>query len=104
MRAQKYGSQTNSKTWARWQSTASAFHGMGVLLKKGLIDIELMEELLVNQVLVAWYRMGPIVEGFEKWTSSRSAPVSNKYPVYSGFKYLNNELIKRDSTLKLHNR
>ena len=96
---EKYGSQTNPKTWARWQSIASTFHGIGVLLKKGLIDIDLVDELIVNQVLVAWFRMGPIVEGFQEWVSTRPAPRSSKYETYSGFKYLYEELIARDPAL-----
>ena len=98
---EKYGSQTNPSTWARWQSTASEFHGMGVLLKKGLIDIELVEELLVNQVFVAWFRMEPIVEGFKGWINTRPAPMSSKYETYSGFKYLYEELAKRDPALSV---
>jgi hypothetical protein len=45
---QKYGSDTNREAWNKWQSVARAFHGMGVLLRRGLVDIDLVEELLAN--------------------------------------------------------
>ena len=39
----KYGSETNPENWAVWLSVAGFFNGVGVLLKKGLIDFALVE-------------------------------------------------------------
>lgn len=98
---EKYGTHVNREAWSNWQSVARAFHGMGVLLKRGLVDIDLVEELLVNIVLISWNKMGPILLGFREYTRSSDSPFgglgsSKRYPQMSGFEYLYNELKKRD--------
>jgi hypothetical protein len=97
----KYGSETNREAWNKWQSVARLFNGVGVLLKKGLVDIDLVEELLVNIVLISWVKMGPVVYGFREYTRLRGKRLnfharSDKYPQLSGFEYLYNELRKRN--------
>ncbi len=96
----KYGSSVNREAWSSWQSVAAYFHGIGVLLKQGLIDINLLDELLVNIVLISWLRMGPIVKGFREYTTGSNAIFegrgsSKRHPHISGFEYLYNELRKR---------
>ena len=94
----KYGSDTNREAWNKWQSVARAFHGMGVLLRRGLVDIDLVEELLANIVFISWVKMGPIVLGFRERTKHQHGGRGNstKYEQMSGFEYLYNELNKRD--------
>jgi hypothetical protein len=94
----KYGSDTNRVAWNKWQSVARVFHGIGVLLRRGMVDIELVEELLANIVFISWYKMGPIVIGFRERAKNMHGGKGNstKYDQLSGFEYLYNELNKRD--------
>lgn len=53
----KYGEETNPDAWTTWMSVAAFFNGVGVLLKRNLIDIILVEDLLSNVVFGSWSRM-----------------------------------------------
>jgi hypothetical protein len=63
-----------------------------------MVDIDLVEELLANIVFYSWYKMSPIVLGFRELTKHQNEGKgkSTKYEQLSGFKYLYNELNKRD--------
>ncbi len=100
---EKYGAINNPEAWANWQSYAAFFHGIGVLLRKDLIDIDLVEELLVNVVIISWRRMSPILRGwYENIARVRfgEGTTSSKYIPLSGFEFLSNEMMKRDPSLK----
>ena len=102
----KYGQQNNPEAWARWQTVVSYFQGIGVLLRQGMLDIKVIEELFAPTVFIAWVRMGPIVKGFKELskTDSHRAQYNDlegeglpkKWDPWSGFEYLFNELKKRD--------
>lgn len=95
----KYGSINNTVAWANWGSVAAFFNGVGVLLKKELIDIDLVEELLSNIAFVLWVRMEPILKGWRETVVRRrfgEQASSKKYETFSGFDYLVNELKKRE--------
>ena len=51
---EKYGGPNNRDTWSKWQSVARLFNGMGVLVKRNLVDIELVEELL-SVIIICYY-------------------------------------------------
>jgi hypothetical protein len=95
----KYGSESNREAWSKWQSVARLFNGIGVLLKKNMIDIELVEELMAVIIIVSWSYMGPILYGFREWTIRRDNVQINrdKIQALSGFEYLSKEIIKRNS-------
>ena len=96
----RFGPRTNPDVWADWQSVASYFNGIGVLLKKGLIDVSLVEELLVHSVTIAWARMGPII--VESRTDVENFSYSGSHTdigFYHGFEYLYNELLRRNPLL-----
>ena len=90
---EKYGIDTNPEAWVKWVSVVSYFHGIGVLLRQELIDIDLVEELLVNIILISWVRMGPIVKGFRENVARTR---SSRYDPYSGFEYLYSEIKRRE--------
>jgi hypothetical protein len=93
----KYGPFANPDAWSNWQSVAGFFNGLGVLLKKGLIDVDMLEELFSSVTFASWIVMEPIVIGFRKWSvSGNEEKASKKYLQYSGFEYLYNELKKRE--------
>ncbi len=100
----KYGAHVNREAWSQWHSVASYFHGIGVLLKEGFIDVNLLDQLLVNIVKGSWHQMGPIVIGFRDYTKGGKGRFvrligshSDRHPMFSGFEYLYNELQKRDT-------
>lgn len=98
---QKYGMETNRDAWNKWQSVARVFHGIGVLVKRDMVDIDLVEELMGTMIAVSWYRMGPVVLGFRANRVSMAGDDdwwSNKYQSLYGFEYLHNELKKRSQT------
>ena len=94
---QKYGAEVNRSAWSSFQSVARVFHGVGVLLKRRMVDIELVEELLGNIILISWIKMGPIILGFREMTLTRHDGLGRvrNFPPLSGFDYINNELKKR---------
>ena len=91
----------NREAWSNWQSVGAYFHGIGVLLQEGLIDINLLDQLLVNLVFISWLKMGPIVMGFREYTSRSDSRFggrgsSERHLHLSGFEYIYNELRKRE--------
>ena len=67
------------------------FEGIGVLLRRGLIDIELVEDLFSGPIKSTWEKMKPLIEGYRK----------TMYPqAYEWFEYLHNEMQKREQKLK----
>ena len=48
---------------------ACFFEGIGVLVQRGLIDIELVEDLLANRVIWFWELWRPICMGARQATS-----------------------------------
>ena len=103
----KYGQENNPEAWTKWQSVASFYHGMGILVKKGLVEPSLLDELVSPNVFMAWVVMGPVLIGFQeraeagdlrsRWSdSSREGSLSKLYKPWSGFEYLNDMLKKRE--------
>jgi len=93
---EKYGSETNAEAWTRWMSVGAYFNGIGVLHKRGLLDIALVEELLANAVFISWIRMEPIIKGWRERDRRFEGGRSDKYDFFHGFEYLYNELKKRE--------
>ena len=96
----KYGGETNREAWNKWQSVGRLFNGIGVLVKRGMVDIELVEELMAVIIFVSWAQMGPILYGFRDWTKNRARTIyADAYQPMSGFEYLYNELEKRKNAI-----
>ena len=67
------------------------FEGIGVLLRRGLIGIELVDDLFSGPIKSTWEKMKPLIEGYRK----------TMYPqAYEWFEYLYNEMQKREQKLK----
>jgi hypothetical protein len=92
----KYGGETNPEFWAEWFSVAAYFNGIGVLVKRGLVDINLVEGLLSNIIWRSWTNMGGTILG---WRKVIAPSRDRKYDLLHGFEYLYNELVKRDPNL-----
>lgn len=57
----KYGSDNNPKAYAQRLSIWNAFNNYGVLLKKGLIDPEMIYDAVGAIVIMSWEKWKPIV-------------------------------------------
>jgi hypothetical protein len=86
-----YGPETNVKAFNKWDSMGTYFKGVGVLLKRKLIDLDLVDELMGTSIRLYWEKSGPIMKHFREhfWPHA-----------YEWFEYLYNELQKREQTLQ----
>jgi len=64
------------------------FDGVGVLLRRKLVDIGLVDELFHAEVTLLWEKIKPLAEGRRKEL--------NQPTIYKHFEYLYNELKKRE--------
>jgi len=69
-----------------WFSVASFYEGIGVLLKRKLIDISLIDDLIGPSARMEWEKIGP----FEIESRKRL----NQPRAWDDFEYLYNELMK----------
>ena len=92
---EKYGEKNNPEAWNTFLTVGTFYNGLGVLLMKDLISIELIEELLSNAVFGAWNSMGDIVLDYR----GRQPRHIASRDIFHGFEYLYNELAKRGTIL-----
>jgi len=64
------------------------FEGLGVFVKKGLIDIELVEDLFSQRIIWLW-------ENLQKPTIMDTRKGTDDPTQYNSFEYLYNEMKKR---------
>lgn len=82
---EKYGPVKNPEAFASWTSVAAFFQGLGVLVRKGLIDIGLVHDFLGSVITETWEAMSPA------FLESRNI---NKIILWPDFEYLYNEIKK----------
>ena len=78
--------------WAEVVAICTFFEGIGLLLKRKLVDIQLVDDLFTTPVKVSWGKMKPIVYDSRKHWNSPAA--------YEWFEYLYNEMKKREQRTK----
>lgn len=88
----KYGQRTNPEAYVSLTSILWYFEGVGVLLKKGLIDINLADALYSDRYVRFWEKFNPILQGI------RDDYENPQY--YQNGEYLHKELKRH---LKLEN-
>jgi len=67
------------------------FEGIGVLLHRNLVSIDLVDDLFSGPIKSTWEKMKPLVEGYRR----------TMYPqAYEWFEYLYGEMQKREQKLK----
>jgi hypothetical protein len=59
----KYGPETNVRAWAKIQSLAQYFEGIGVFVDEGSIDISRVSRLFGNQVISVWEKLKNVITG-----------------------------------------
>ena len=57
----KYGAETNIEEYSRLASAGNYFKGIGVLLRRGLIDKMFIYDLLSSPLKLYWERLGPVI-------------------------------------------
>ena len=83
---QKYNREANYDLLLSWFSVGTFFEGVGVLLKRNLIDISIIDDLLATSIRMAWEKIGPIeIESRKRFGHPRA---------FDDFEYLYNELMK----------
>ena len=58
----KYGPDADPEAWANFNSVGYFFDGIGVLVHKKLIDIQLVDDLMSSAVIWLWEKTGPIIK------------------------------------------
>jgi hypothetical protein len=58
---EKYGRLTNPVAQAKSSSIGLFFEGMGILLKRGLLDIDIVGELMSSPIRIYWAKIRPII-------------------------------------------
>jgi len=74
-----------------WQ-VGKFFDGVGVLLRRKLVDLGLVDELSHTEATIVWEKVKPLIEGRRKEL--------NQPTTYQSFEYLYNELKKREQKLQ----
>jgi len=81
---EKYGPKTNPEANDSMGSTIYFFEGIGVLMKKGLIDTEFVDDLMSGVIVSLWDKFGPmIIEQRERYNWPTAA---------EWFEYLYNQI------------
>jgi len=73
---------------------ASAFEGLGALVHRKFLDIDLVRELLSESIKMSWEKVKPMVEDARKQRTQRK--FGEYISIYRSWEYLYNELQKRD--------
>jgi len=81
----------NYEKWYEWSDfivVAGFFEGIGILLRRNLIDVGLVDDLFSYSIETIWERIKEVVEGVRK---HHNAP-----QIWEWFEYLYSEMKKRE--------
>jgi len=70
------------------------FEGIGLLVKRKLINVDLVDDLFTSPISQTWRKMAPVVKGTRGMLGFPSTP-----PAGAWFEYLYNEMNKREHQL-----
>ena len=88
----QYGPRVDQEAFATWASIAAFYQGIGVLVQRGMIDIELVNDLLGQAVVISWEKMSPEIIESRKVGTGKFSPI-----LWKEFEFLYNEICKRRS-------
>lgn len=90
--AKNYGEYVRKHGLSGLVHVGSFFDGIGILLHRQLIDIDLAGELFSESIMMVWDRIEPIMEGAREQLNQ---------PKWGGwFEYLYKQMRKRNQTLQ----
>jgi len=81
---QKYGPETNPDAFALFDSTCSQLEAMGVLVRHGLINPEILKDMISGHVTGMWEKYEPIIQAFREHYNFPQA--------FGQFEYLYNQI------------
>ena len=58
----KYSPEMDIEAAAQYGSVAAYFEGIGVLVYKNLIDVDIVADLMSRNIMIFWEKMGPIIK------------------------------------------
>ena len=62
----KYGAVNNPAFFAIWMKLMITYEMYGVLLKRGFLDVEIIDDIMSGAVLMMWDFYGPVILGFRE--------------------------------------
>jgi hypothetical protein len=77
---QKYSPTVDREAYASWARVGRFFDGVGVLVRRGLIDVDLVIDELRELILFSWDKMKP-------WVYEMRVEMKNPY-TWENFEYL----------------
>jgi hypothetical protein len=83
----KYSPEMDIEAAAQYGSVAAYFEGIGVLVYKRLIDVDIVADLMSRNITIFWEKMGPIIK-------ERRKRYESEY-VWEWNEWLYNEVKKR---------
>jgi len=75
---EKYGPENNPEATVSYIQLDTFFEGLGILVKRGLIDPLLVEDLMAGDVMAYWEKMEPIANTIRE----RYSPFFSEYVEY----------------------
>ncbi len=83
----KYGPKTNIAAYSSWIRVGRFFDGAGILVKKNLIDINLIIDMMREVIVYSWDKMEP-------WVIEERKMLGHPQ-LWENFEYLASEVRKR---------
>jgi hypothetical protein len=90
--AKDYHDYRNKYGSVEFKAVGQFFEGIGILLKRKLIDIDLVDDMFTSPIKWSWEKMKDITLEARK--------VRNQPEIFEWFEYLYNELKKRKQKLQ----
>jgi hypothetical protein len=84
----KYGATSEKPVYTSVNMVAAFFEGIGILLRRKLVNIDLVDDLFSSDIIITWQKMKPIVDGWRKHF--------NRPQISEWFEYLYNEMERRE--------
>jgi hypothetical protein len=85
---EKYGPENNLEAWADMLTVFTVFEGMGLLVKKKLVDVNMVDELMLGLITRTWESFENLIPEYRERFNWPQAGRS--------FEYLYNEMKRRE--------
>jgi len=77
---EKYGPHTNMDGFVTWISRTNFYDGLGMLIKRGLIEPEMIDDVISGPIIFFWEkRILPIKKEFEDYSNNPAAFEMGEY-------------------------
>jgi len=62
----KYGPERNIEAWASFNSFSMYYEGLGVMIKRGLIEPTIVDDIMSGEIIRVWEKFEPVVREWRK--------------------------------------